>query len=83
MLAQLCKERPLCAEGRRTCQDVQPKITSLKFALAQVAPFGKSDVLAGVGAHGQRIAVDDVLHQHLRCDTVQVVTFIELKIFSK
>ncbi len=65
MLRKMGEKRPLGAEHRRRSEGAETEVAPLELALAQVAPLGKGNRLAVVGAHLQRVAVDKVLRQHV------------------
>ena len=65
MLSKMGKECVLDTESRRMCEDIEAKISTLEFSLAEVAPLSEGNRLIVDGSHRQRITVDNVLREHI------------------
>ena len=83
VLAEVGKERPFGAEGRRQGEAIVAEVAPLELALAQIAPLGKGDRLVVVGAHRQGVAVDEILRQHVERGAIQVVRRVQIQILGE
>ena len=82
-LPRWAKSEPSALKADDMGEDVEAEVAPLEFALAQVAPLGKGDRLAIVGAHLQRIAVHEVLRQHVGRSPIEFVRLVHIQILGE
>ena len=57
---------------------VQAEVAPLEPALTQVPSLGKGYRLVVVDAHRQRVAIDEVLRQHVGGSSIEAVRLLEI-----
>jgi hypothetical protein len=64
-------------------EDVETEVAPLELAFAEVAPLGKGDWLAVLGAHRERVAVHEVLREHVRGGAMEFVRLLETQVVGE
>ncbi len=82
-LPRWAKSEPSALKADDLGEDVEAEVAPLELALAQVAPLGKGDRLVIAGAHRQRVAVDEVLRQHVGGSPIELVRLIEIQVVGE
>ena len=82
-LPRWAKSEPSALKADDLRENVEAEVAPLELALAEVAPLGKGDRLAVVRAHRQRVAVHEVLRQHVGRGAIQLVRLIEIQIVGE
>ena len=82
-LPRWAKSEPSALKADELGEGVEAEVAPLELALAEVAPLGKGDRLAVLRAHRQRVAVDEVLRQHVGGGAVEVVRLIEIQVVGE
>ena len=82
-LPRWAKSEPSALKADCGGENVEAEVTPLELALAQVAPLGKGDRLAVMCAHRQRVAVHEILRQHVGRGAVQVVRLVQIQIVGE
>ena len=83
ILVEEGEERILRAERHRLREGGEAEVPPLEFALAQVAPLGKGDLVAAVGAHQESIAVYEVLRQYKKGGAIKIVRLDQIQILRQ
>jgi len=83
VLAEMGEERAFLTKGRHLRESVQAEVAPLELAFAEVAPLGEDDGLAVVGAHGEGVAMDEILREDVVGGAVDVIRFVDAEVIGE